>query len=587
MKFIYNINMGFKLNKIITLASSLMLLNSLISCRKTSYTITWRNYDGTILETDNEVKANKIPQYDGATPTRPSTKKYNYEFNGWLPKVEAATKDQEYFASYDRINITYTVNFDVPTETEKRTPQIINAEEHVIEPKDPTVPEDYKSILKFSGWYKDKKWTDKWDFKNDIVEKNMTLYAGYEVTTDNYVPVIFKFDKVGTKYFFTVGEKGKKIEHTPDIPKVTGYTFKNWMHEKEEFNLESDIIPSNFSENVFFIEAKWDVNKHTVTWSNDDGTQLEIDNNVAYGTHPTYDSTEPVSTKEPPKDVSKFYKFSGWKDVDGNEYNDKYYMPDKNVTFTAQYKEADHSFENDSWSTVIENANQGISHLHEVYKKDCGSNIKYPGSLVGLEKEITINGITHKVRVIDEAYDTLTDSTGKATLTFEFSTLISDSTGIAIFKKWSDDNNNVWSQSDIRKFMWDIKNLLPDEIKKAIKSVEKETYDSSSKTCITYSEELFPLCVMEMGYYDEETVKEMVDTYKYYKDAVGQLEEIRSKKSPKGSPSENYYWLRSTNDTSHLNAWYCDNRGLLDYHKGVMTYAAVAPAFCIGVTTPY
>ena len=36
-----------------------------------SYTITWKNWDGSVLETDTNVKEGTTPTYDGVTPTRP------------------------------------------------------------------------------------------------------------------------------------------------------------------------------------------------------------------------------------------------------------------------------------------------------------------------------------------------------------------------------------------------------------------------------------------------------------------------------------------------------------------------------------
>ena len=36
----------------------------------TSFTVTWENYDGTVLETDENVEAGVTPTYDGATPKK-------------------------------------------------------------------------------------------------------------------------------------------------------------------------------------------------------------------------------------------------------------------------------------------------------------------------------------------------------------------------------------------------------------------------------------------------------------------------------------------------------------------------------------
>jgi hypothetical protein len=42
------------------------------------FTITWKNYDGTVLEVDENVEKGMMPSYDGATPKRPSSGETSY-----------------------------------------------------------------------------------------------------------------------------------------------------------------------------------------------------------------------------------------------------------------------------------------------------------------------------------------------------------------------------------------------------------------------------------------------------------------------------------------------------------------------------
>lgn len=67
---------------------------------ETYYRITWKNYDGTILETDRRVKENTVPTYDGVTPTKPEDSSYTYSWSGWTPKVVAATSNAVYTATF-------------------------------------------------------------------------------------------------------------------------------------------------------------------------------------------------------------------------------------------------------------------------------------------------------------------------------------------------------------------------------------------------------------------------------------------------------------------------------------------------------
>lgn len=65
-----------------------------------TWTITWKDEDGTVLETDENVEDGIMPTYDGATPTKASDDSNNYTFDGWDPEVVEATADATYTAKY-------------------------------------------------------------------------------------------------------------------------------------------------------------------------------------------------------------------------------------------------------------------------------------------------------------------------------------------------------------------------------------------------------------------------------------------------------------------------------------------------------
>lgn len=74
------------------------------------YTVTWKNYDGGILQSD-EYKYGETPTYNGATPTKPQTEQYSYEFTGWSPEVSKVTGPQEYTAQFEEGPRKYTVTW--------------------------------------------------------------------------------------------------------------------------------------------------------------------------------------------------------------------------------------------------------------------------------------------------------------------------------------------------------------------------------------------------------------------------------------------------------------------------------------------
>lgn len=71
-----------------------------------TYTVTWKNSDNTVLETDTNVPYGTMPQYNGSTPQNPVSG--GGSFQGWTPMVVAVAGDAVYTASYV---VTYTVRF--------------------------------------------------------------------------------------------------------------------------------------------------------------------------------------------------------------------------------------------------------------------------------------------------------------------------------------------------------------------------------------------------------------------------------------------------------------------------------------------
>lgn len=70
-----------------------------------TYTVTWKNYDDTVLETDYNVSSNTIPEYNGSTPTKPSDDEYSYTFSYWSPKPRNLEGDMIYVARFKKTPI--------------------------------------------------------------------------------------------------------------------------------------------------------------------------------------------------------------------------------------------------------------------------------------------------------------------------------------------------------------------------------------------------------------------------------------------------------------------------------------------------
>ena len=84
------------------------------------FTITWKNWDGTPLETigpnetpetEYSVTYGTMAEFLGTNPTREETIDYTYDFTGWTPALGPVTSDVTYTATYTQKPRKYTIIF--------------------------------------------------------------------------------------------------------------------------------------------------------------------------------------------------------------------------------------------------------------------------------------------------------------------------------------------------------------------------------------------------------------------------------------------------------------------------------------------
>lgn len=86
------------------------------------HTVIWKDWNGTVLETDTNVVYGTVPTYNGAQPTRPGNERVEYTFSGWSPAVGAITGDTVYTAVYTEKAKTYDIT--VVSEDAKGTVEV-------------------------------------------------------------------------------------------------------------------------------------------------------------------------------------------------------------------------------------------------------------------------------------------------------------------------------------------------------------------------------------------------------------------------------------------------------------------------------
>lgn len=141
------------------------------------YTVTWKNYDGTVLETDT-TEYGRMPTYDSTTPTKPSDTENSYSFAGWHITISEVQGDIEYIATFTAIPLGYTVvwkNWDgTILETDEKVPYgSMPSYDGNIPTKEPTAKYTYV----FSEW----------DSTVVEVTKNVTYTAVFTAIINEYV----------------------------------------------------------------------------------------------------------------------------------------------------------------------------------------------------------------------------------------------------------------------------------------------------------------------------------------------------------------------------------------------------------------
>ena len=125
----------------------------------------------------------------------------------------------------------------------------------------------------FAGWFKDRNHTEEWNFITGKVESNMTLYAKWNVISEDYhiVHFVSNFDiEVPSQQVL----KGSALT-APNITRE-GYTLEGWYTSlnngatlDERWSFTTNVVNTNFT-----LYAKWAINQYTITFNSNGGSAV-------------------------------------------------------------------------------------------------------------------------------------------------------------------------------------------------------------------------------------------------------------------------------------------------------------------------
>ena len=272
-----------------------------------SYAVTWASSDGQVLRTDDAVEYGTVPDY-GAIPERPATVSTEYTFSHWYPAIRAVDGDVTYTAQFGDATRSYAVRWMNGGELlEEDT--VPYATMPVYSGQTPTRPDEGYYTYTFAGW------------TPDVVPVGgeTTYSAVFDAATVSFDVRFRSNGGLGVTESETVLRGLNCVlpdsSFTPPVKTV----FDAWEIDGERY-APGDAYAVGCDTDVY---ALWKP-LYTVTWANDDGTVLRIDE-VPAGETPAYGGALPTRQG----DGEKYYFFTGWSPAITAAAGD--------VTYTAQF----------------------------------------------------------------------------------------------------------------------------------------------------------------------------------------------------------------------------------------------------------
>ncbi len=253
------------------------------------YTVIWKNWDGSVLQTDFDQDYGTMPTFNNEDPTRPSDSMYSYTFSGWTPEVGTVEGNATYMAKFDsHLNKAYVTWINPDGEVLKTGLWEIGSL-----PSYTGTPEMAPDV-QYTYTFKE------WSPKVTTVTENTIYTAVYDRTVNEYTITWVNHDG---KFISSQKEKyGNIPEFKGDTPTRAAdahftYTFEGWGPAVDKVTGDA----------VYFAKFTETANKYAITWKNWDDKVI-LTETVEYGKTPVYSGVTPTRSD------STGYKYTwvGW-----------------------------------------------------------------------------------------------------------------------------------------------------------------------------------------------------------------------------------------------------------------------------------
>ena len=273
---------------------------------KNSYTITWLNEDGSLIEQET-LEYGATPTH--ADPTKESTAEYTYTFAGWNKEITAVTGNETYTATFNTIKNSYIITWlnEDGSEIDHQTLEYGAMPAHDVPTKEATAEYTYV----FAGWGKE----------ITSVTGNETYTATFTATKRQYTITWLSDDGAtiaqdNIAYGLTPAHANIDKESTPQYT----FSFRGWSPEPTA--VTGDAVYTAVFDSV--------INTYTVTFYFDDGETVLDRQTIPYGETPSTDMTPSKTGEE-----HYYYHFAGWSPEVTAVTGDATYI----ATFTAEPKQ--------------------------------------------------------------------------------------------------------------------------------------------------------------------------------------------------------------------------------------------------------